>query len=212
DPLLLAVVQFVQHYMSRNDASHNFEHIQRVVKLANHIYTHSPPSFRATLDPTVMTLSALLHDVGDHKYLPANTDRATATTMVFHLLHHQLGACEDLALRVQTIVNGVSYSGEVAGESAEPGRMRELLERHPELAVVQDADRLDSLGAIGVARCFTFGGARTESVSLEEGMAQVEGRLRAVGGMMKTGVGRRMAKERSARLERFREWFREEEG
>lgn len=204
DPLLLSVVQFVQQYMSRNDASHNFEHIQRVVGLAKHIYTHTTDlTFRARLDFRVVTLAALLHDVGDRKYLKEGED---PSTMVFHLLQN-LGAAPELAQRVQTICQGVSYSHEMRA----PDRVSQLIAQHPELAVVQDADRLDSIGAIGVGRCFTFGGARTDSVSMEEAMEQIETRLLRVGEMMKTDVGRRLAKERSRRLMVFRDWYREEE-
>lgn len=215
DPLLLSVVQFVQQYMSQNDASHNFEHIQRVVGLAKHIHAHSAEPLRSQLDARVVTLSALLHDVGDRKYLRAGEDPRTA---VAHLLR-RLGAGEALAARVQAICLGVSYSGEVR----DPEGVRRLVARHPELAVVQDADRLDSIGAIGVGRCFTFGGARRTMAaaadadaddgasSMEEAMAQVETRLLRVGEMMKTDVGRRLAKERSRRLMVFRDWYREEE-
>lgn len=203
DPLLLSVVQFVQQYMSRNDASHNFEHIQRVVGLAKHIYTHTTDLFRAQLDFRVITLSALLHDVGDRKYLKEGED---PSTMVYHLLQN-LGASQELAQRVQTICLGVSYSHEMRA----PDRVLQLIEQHPELAVVQDADRLDSIGAIGLGRCFTFGGARTDSVSMEEAMEQVETRLLRVGEMMKTDVGRKLAKERSRRLMVYRDWYREEE-
>lgn len=204
DPLLLSVVQFVRQYMSQNDASHNFEHIQRVVGLAKHIYAHSPDAFRNRLDVRIITLSALLHDVGDRKYLKEGED---PHTIVSHLLQN-LGASEDLSRRVQTICGGVSYSSELR----DPGAVQRLLLTHPELAVVQDADRLDSIGAIGLGRCFTFGGARTDSVSMEEAMEQVETRLLRVGDMMKTEVGRRLAKERSRRLMTFRDWYREEEG
>lgn len=203
DPLLLSVIQFVQQYMSQNDASHNFEHIQRVVGLAKYIYTHTPDLLRTQLDFRTITLAALLHDVGDRKYLKDDED---PTTMVFHLLTN-LGASTDLAQRVQTICLGVSYSHEMR----DPARVRRLIALHPELAVVQDADRLDSMGAIGVGRCFTFGGARTESSSMEEAMEQVETRLLRVGEMMKTDVGRQLAKERSRRLMLFRDWYREEE-
>lgn len=204
DPLVRSVVQFVRQYMSRNDASHNFEHIQRVVGLSQHIYTHSPDLLRQHLDFRLITLSALLHDVGDRKYLRPGED---PSTMVYTLLR-TLGAPEELSARVQAICLGVSYSTEVR----DPGRTGQLLRLHPELAVVQDADRLDSIGAIGLGRCFTFGGARTESASLEEAMEQVETRLLRVGEMMKTDVGRRLAKERSRRLRTFRDWWREEEG
>lgn len=204
EPLLLSVVQFVQQYMAQNDASHNFQHIQRVVGLSKHIYTNTSEAFRQTLDFRVITLSALLHDVGDRKYLKDGED---AGAMVYNVLQN-LGASQDLSRRVQAICLGVSYSEEIK----DPERMRRLIALYPELAVVQDADRLDSIGAIGIGRCFTFGGARTDSTSLEEAMEQVETRLLRVGEMMKTDVGRRLAKERSRRLMVYRDWYREEEG
>lgn len=204
DPLLRSVVRFVRHYMSQNDASHNFEHIQRVIGLSQYIYTHTADPLRQHLDLRVITLSALLHDVGDRKYLKAGDDPSTMVNAVLRAL----GTPEELSARVQAICLGVSYSTEVS----DPERTGRLIRQHPELAVVQDADRLDSIGAIGVGRCFTFGGARTESASLEEAMGQVETRLLRVGEMMKTEVGARLAKERCRRLRTFRDWWREEEG
>lgn len=203
NPLICSVVQFVRQYMSQNDASHNFEHIQRVVGLSKYIYTHTTDALRSELDFQVITLSALLHDVGDRKYLKPGED---PYTMVSNLLQN-LGAPYDLAHCVQAICLGVSYSTEMR----DPARTRQLIERYPELAVVQDADRLDSIGAIGVGRCFTFGGARTDSTSMEEAMEQVETRLLRVEEMMKTDVGRRLAKERTRKLKTFRDWYREEE-
>lgn len=203
DPLLRSVVHFVRRYMSQNDASHNFEHIQRVVGLSQHIYKHSTEMLRQQLDFRIITLSALLHDVGDRKYLKPGED---PITMVYTLLRAN-GAPEVLSQSVQDICLGVSYKAEVS----DPERTRQLIRLHPELAVVQDADRLDSIGAIGVGRCFTFGGARTESESMEEAVDQIETRLLRVGEMMKTDVGRRLAKERSRRLRTFRDWWRDEE-
>lgn len=204
DPLFCSVIQFVQQYMAQNDASHNFEHIQRVVGLSKHIYLHSFDTFRAQLDLRTVFLSALLHDVGDRKYLREGED---PNTMVASLLIG-LGCPAPLAARVQAVCSGVSYSAEIR----DPQRTQNLITRFPELAVVQDADRLDSIGAIGLGRCFTFGGARTESSSLEEAMEQVETRLLRVEGMMKTEVGKKLARERTRRLRTFRDWWREEEG
>lgn len=67
--------------------------------------------------------------------------------------------------KVQDIVNAVSYSGEVK----DPNRAVRVLQRHPELRPVQDADRLDALGAVGLGRCFAFRGAR-------DGMPMAAGR------------------------------------
>jgi uncharacterized protein len=67
DPLVQSVTAYVKDYMSHYDASHSWDHIERVVALAHHIYTHSDPSFKATLDLRTIHLAALLHDVGDHK-------------------------------------------------------------------------------------------------------------------------------------------------
>src|SRR6266536_1460331 len=111
-----------RQYMSKYDGSHDFNHIRRVVGLAHLIYTsitspprpsHSSPLLTAEdipdLDLHVITLAALLHDVGDKKYLEPGQDGNTlvlATLLGF-------GAPEDLAIKVQRIVLGVSYSSEI---------------------------------------------------------------------------------------------------
>lgn len=198
DPLVRSVAKFVREHMSSNDASHNFEHIQRVVGLAQHMHAKSPR--KHLLDFRTLTLSALLHDVGDRKYLKPGEDQHT---MVLSLLL-SLGAPPELAREVQAICLGVSLSAELA----DPARVRGLVDAHPELAVVQDADRLDAIGAVGVGRCFAFGGARTEG--MEEVIGHLGERLCGIEGLMKTDVGRKMAVERARRLRLFREWWREE--
>ncbi|TVY80666.1 Uncharacterized protein LSUE1_G004507, partial [Lachnellula suecica] len=154
-----------------------------------------------TLDPTTITLSALLHDVGDRKYLQKGDD---PSIMVRDLLLG-FGAEQALAEKVQPICSGVSCSSEIKDRS----HVRRLIAQHPELAVVQDADRLDAIGAVGVGRVFTYGGA-VVGRAMEDSMAIFKMKLFELEGIMKTEPGMQMAKERTAILRTFRKWWDEE--
>jgi uncharacterized protein len=194
DSLVAKVTDYVRDYMSHYDGSHDFNHIQRVVHLAHTIQASTPTA----TSPQVVTLAALLHDVGDRKYLKPGEDasRLVATVLL------SLGASQALAEKVQAICLGVSYSSEVK----DPARVVALIEEHPELAVVQDADRLDAIGAVGIGRTFAFGGARARS--LEDTIEHFGDKLVRLEGMMKTEAGQRMARERTERLLQMQEWWR----
>jgi uncharacterized protein len=199
-------------YMSKYDGSHDFNHIRRVVGLAHLIYNSiiTPPLQSSSLsaedtpdlDLHVITLVALLHDVGDKKYLEPGQDGNTlvlATLLSF-------GAPEDLAIKVQRIVLGVSYSSEIK----DPAVVKGLIEKYPELAVVQDADRLDAIGAVGIGRTFTFGGAKGAK-EMGEIIQHFGDKLEKLESMMKTEPGKRLARERTKRLSTFRSWWEEEQ-
>ncbi|KAL2148672.1 hypothetical protein VTH82DRAFT_1819 [Thermothelomyces myriococcoides] len=203
DPLVQAVRSRVSTYMQNYDASHSWDHIERVVAMAHHIYTNSDPAFQSTLDLRTIHLAALLHDVGDRKYLKPGEDPTTQVQTL--LLSHSCPP--DLATRVQTICSAVSYST----ERADPERVASIVATHPELAVVQDADRLDAIGAVGIGRMFTFGGAKTAR-SMADTMEHLDEKLVKLEGMMKTDVGRAVAKERTERLLVFKGWWNEETG
>ncbi|RBR00986.1 hypothetical protein FVER53590_02857 [Fusarium verticillioides] len=195
DVLIGKVTNYVEEYMSKYDASHDFNHIKRVLRLSQHIQSRTP-STRQDL----VTLAALLHDVGDKKYLRPGEDpsRMVASVLV------SFGAPQALADTVQAICLGVSYSSEVK----DPARTQALVGKYPELAVVQDADRLDAIGAVGIARTFAFGGAKSRT--LENTMEHFDDKLLLLEGMMKTEEGRRMAKERTERLRLMKAWWQEE--
>lgn len=209
EALIPKVSEFVEVYMSRYDGSHDFNHIRRVVGLAHVIYTEMNV-LRARfpdladgeeLDLHVLTLGALLHDVGDKKYLEPGED---PNTLVLATLLG-LGAPEELALKVQRIVSTVSYSAEIKDRAA----VQSLIWKYPELAVIQDADRLDALGAIGIGRTFTFGGAHG-AIHMGETLQHFDDKLLKLEGMMKTAPGKRMAKERSEKLRTFKKWWDQE--
>lgn len=193
---------FVYKYMSspNHDNSHDYYHILRVVSNANRILQaeqQSNPSL--TLDTTALFLAALLHDIGDYKYATAGED---VDGQVSKLLIER-GASDQLAVKVQTIVKHVSYSHEVKNPSA----VKEVLKDYPELAIVQDADRLDAIGAVGVARCFAFGGARRRGEPISVAIDHFDEKLYKLPGMMKTEAGKEMAVVRNKVLKNFAAQF-----
>ncbi|OAA33802.1 hydrolase [Moelleriella libera RCEF 2490] len=197
ESLISSVTSYVQDYMSNYDPSHDFNHIQRVVRLARRIQAKTPNTCLL-----IVHLSALLHDVGDSKYLQPGQD---ASRLVFDVLR-SCGAPAPLAAKVQIICLGVSYSSEVK----DPARVRRLIDEHPELAVVQDADRLDAIGAVGIGRAFAFGGAKNRDMA--QTMEHFDEKLVRLEGMMKTAEGRLLARERTERIEKMMEWWRLETG
>ncbi len=197
EALIARVTDYVKEYMSHYDSSHDFNHITRVLRLAQHIQSHTPHTSRP-----IVTLAALLHDVGDKKYLRPGED----ASRLVHATLRSCGAGDALAEKVQAICLGVSYSGEVR----DPGKVMALIEAHPELAVVQDADRLDAIGAVGIGRTFAFGAAKGRD--LEDTIRHFEDKLLKLEGMMKTPTARALARERSERIRKMHEWWLLETG
>ncbi|KAL4944006.1 hypothetical protein BDV06DRAFT_220675 [Aspergillus oleicola] len=222
-PLIPPLTSFVHDCMKDFDPSHNPAHITRVVSLALRILQSEVarnPDKR--IDEVTVHLAALLHDISDRKYLPktpeSNLDANGVSVPPERLVQHILtthGAEKDLAERVQKVVSHVSYTT----EKKNPNLVKNLIEQEGliELAIVQDADRLDALGAVGIGRCFTFLGAKGRDM-LKEGEAwEMENSIRHFGeklvrleGMMKTGTGREMARVRTERIVEFRRWWEEE--
>jgi uncharacterized protein len=207
--LIIRSSKYVEEYMDQFDGSHDFSHIRRVLGTAHQIYSqitkastgNSPNNGKHPLDLAVITLCALLHDIGDRKYLKEGENQKT---LVQDLLL-SFGAGIELAMKVQTICLAVSYSE----EKKDPAYVQDLIAKYPELAVVQDADRLDAIGAVGIGRVFTYGGAKTTR-GMEGSIEMTEIKLFELERMMKTGPGREIARERTERLRIFRGWWDEE--
>ena len=196
------VEAYVSQYMSQFDASHDYRHVQRVLGLAKSIQAQeqrNTPGKEYRSD--IIILSSLLHDVGDKKYLKPGQN---GETMVQELLV-EFGADETVATDVQIIVSHVSYSHEIKN----PEKVISCIAKYPELAIVQDADRLDAIGAVGVARCFAYTAAVGKN-SLDVAIAHFEEKLLKLGDMMKTESGKQMAVSRTQRLLDFKDWWMDE--
>jgi len=159
------------------------------------------PNDGIAYDALTVLLGAILHDVDDKKY--CTTGVPEAPQVVKQLT--RLGVEGSQANRIQALVDGVSYSA----EAKNPQRVRDLLVTIPELGIVQDADRLDAIGAIGLGRMFAYGAAKT-SRDLSASMDHLDDKLLKLESMMKTHSGRELAAEYTARLKQFKSWWKEE--
>jgi HD superfamily phosphodiesterase len=210
---------FVTECMSGHDPSHNPAHVHRVGALANKILEAERALHPTTkYNGAVVKLAALLHDIGDRKYLSKmdaapGSQELDPTMMVQHALLAR-GATPELASRVQTIVSHVSYTTECKN----PALIRRMIDEDGfvELGVVQDADRLDAIGAVGIGRCFTFLGAVGKKYcvdgkwEMDNSIEHFGDKLVKLEGMMKTTTGREMARVRTERLNIFAGWWQEE--
>ncbi|KIR09690.1 phosphohydrolase [Levilactobacillus brevis] len=144
--VLAAVRQFSQAKMGDDETGHGFDHIQRVVGLADRLVQAYPQADR------VLTLTAAyLHDVIDEKLV---TDTVAASDEVRQFLNQQGLTAEQVAT-VFLIMDNMSYHKTLDG-TAKPLPL--------EGQIVQDADRLDAIGAIGIARAIYFGGHFGEKI------------------------------------------------
>jgi len=139
---------YVRNQLANNDGSHDWWHIERVWRVAVELAKEEKMESEKLL---VVELAALLHDLKDWKY--AGSESAGPQAVTEFLLSVN---CPDTILRqVVHIVTNIGFKNELSSNNK-----TSLSILTPELAVVQDADRLDAIGAIGIARCFTYGGTR----------------------------------------------------
>jgi uncharacterized protein len=195
--LIPKVEKHVEEYMANFDGSHDFAHVRRVVRLALHIARQEEKTRPGVLDHNLIHLAALMHDVNDRKYI-SESSVSTSDQL------KNLGCDEFLAQSVDLIVSHVSFTK----ERVNPEKVAEIVSQIPELGVVQDADRIDAVGAIGIGRLFTYGGARNRTMKLS--MDHFEDRLMKTGDRMKTETGRMIISERMQRLKVFQLWWNEE--
>lgn len=138
-------VQFVKNKLENAEAGHDWFHINRVWKLSLQIANTEK------CNSAVVQLAALLHDIADPKF--HNGDEVLALTISDEFLQ-SLQVPTEIIEQVVFIIKHISFKNK-----------ENLPENLPiELQIVQDADRLDAMGAIGIARTFHFGGFRNNLI------------------------------------------------
>ena len=137
--LINNTILFVKNQLNNAESGHDWFHIERVYKNALLIAEEED------CDITIVKLGALLHDIADSKFHGGDETVGPKTARTF--LESQ-NVSEDVILHVIAIIENISFKG---------GNFEKQF-HSKELEIVQDADRLDAIGAIGIARTFNYGG------------------------------------------------------
>ena len=196
--------ELVKDIYNNMDASHDFQHIERVYENALTILKTEP-----TANEKIVRLAVLLHDVSDSKYA---SDKSNEDRILKEL---QLSA--DEIAHIKSVIAEVSFNGG-----------NELPATSLESKIVRDADRLDAIGAVGIARTFAYGGAKGRKLYDDEEEARFDmtldeyrtkstasvthfyEKLLRLKDLMVTAKGKQMAEARHAFMEQFLDQLKKE--
>lgn len=138
-------IEFVKETLKGAEGGHDYFHVERVYKNALLI------AKTEKVDEFIVALGALLHDIADSKFY--NGDETVGPKKARVFLESQ-NVSEEIIVHVEKIIQNISFKG---------GNFEQKF-TSPELEVIQDADRLDAIGAIGIARCFNYGGYKNREL------------------------------------------------
>ena len=133
---------FVKEKMYKEGSGHDWFHVERVCNMSKYL------AQKESADMFIVEMTALLHDIDDWKFSDVYN-----TTVTEEFLK-SVEVSEEDSNRILNIIKTMSYKGGVVDST----------QNTTEGMVVQDADRLDALGAIGIARAFAYGGSKNRSM------------------------------------------------
>lgn len=140
-----ATINFVKKELQHAEAGHDWWHIERVWKTAKNI------ALEEDVNMEVVEFAALLHDIADAKFHDGDEELGPQRAGNFL---KSIEVTEETIIHVQQIIRNMSFKSSLG----------QLNFTSKEMLVVQDADRLDAIGAIGIARAFTFGGFKNREL------------------------------------------------
>lgn len=206
EKMITKTVEFVKQKLEGAEAGHDWFHIERVWKLSLRI------AATEKADITVVALAALLHDIADPKFHEGDETLALRISEDFL---SKLGVEAGIKNQILFIIKNISFKNRADAPSYLP----------VELKIVQDADRLDAMGAIGIARTFNFGGFKNNLMyhpDLPPNLNQSKDEYKKSVGttinhfyekllflkdLMNTDEGRRLAEERHEFMLQFLDQF-----
>ncbi|MCC3863203.1 HD domain-containing protein [Terrisporobacter petrolearius] len=138
DVILKETKSFVKNKLYKEGSGHDWFHIKRVYNLATYICENEGG------DEFIIKMTSLLHDIDDWKF--SNNNKTTESFL------KSISVDEESIYKIMNIITTMSYKGGVINS----------YQNNLEGKIVQDADRLDAMGAIGIARAFTYGGSKNK--------------------------------------------------
>lgn len=178
-------VEYVTGLFKDNSDGHDIEHTMRVYRNSLLIAESEE------CDIKIVELAALLHDVDDHKLFDTKDNKNARDFL------KSQGIDDAITDRICDAINAVSFS-------KNRGRRPETIEG----MIVQDADRIDALGAVGIVRTFAYGGKHGRSI--EDSIEHFYDKLFLIKDELNTDKARMIAEGRHAYMESFIEELREE--
>ena len=184
-------MEFARTVFAGDASGHDFDHTLRVYHMATRLAEEEGA------DLQTVQLAALLHDVDDRKLSPETYEGKLRAVAFLRENGVEDGEIESIV----DIVSRISFSAQLPPPESIEGKC------------VQDADRLDAMGAIGIARTFAYGGSRGRRMHDPEGVdknASIQHfyhKLLRLKDSMNTPTGRRMAEERDQFMRQFLEQF-----
>lgn len=143
--IISKTIEFVKMTLKDAEGGHDWFHIERVHKNALNILKNEVG------DSLTVELAALLHDIADSKFNNGDETVGPKKAQVF------LNSLQISSEKIEQVVNIIKHISFKGGNFEQKFHSKEL-------AIVQDADRLDAIGAIGIARCFNYGGFKNREI------------------------------------------------
>ena len=193
EEIIILTEDFAKDYMKKYDDSHSFEHAMRVKNMATTLAISENLNEEQIF---IIQLAALTHDINDSKYSNNNEDTQENVLRGFF---NNLIDDKSILENIIEIACNVSLSLELAKPSSSPKSI--------ELDCVRDADRIDSLGAIGISRYFTYGIVNRQS-NISSIIDNIENRTNILMNNINTDMGKKISIDKYRIIRMFIEDYR----
>ena len=193
EEIIILTEDFAKDYMKKYDDSHSFEHAMRVKNMATTLAISENLNEEQIF---IIQLAALTHDINDSKYSNNNDDTQENVLRGFF---DNLIDDKSILENIIDIACNVSLSLELAKTSSSPKSI--------ELDCVKDADRIDSLGAIGISRYFTYGIVNKQS-NISSIIDNIENRTNILMNNINTDMGKKISTDKYRIIRMFIEDYR----